>query len=104
MLEWSSKFRQDDQKNSHFKLQSWFSNITKVVSPSVRVLLQITDTSLASLRKKRFIRYLVVYKIPEGAGGEVLGLRVQAEPPAPCSFFSSGIGQVAAAAAGNHQT
>lgn len=45
-------------------------------SPSARAQLQTTETTLASLRKKRFTRYSGVYKITEGAGREALWVKV----------------------------
>lgn len=47
----------------------------------MRAQLQSTETPLAELRKKRCIRYSVVYKMIEGAGRKALGLRVQDELP-----------------------
>lgn len=61
-------------------------NKEKLASPSVRAQLQTTETTLASLRKERFTRYSVVYKITEGAEREAPGLRVPAKLAETASY------------------
>lgn len=64
--------------NSHSKQWFWSNQIIKSWSVHLlRAQLQTTETTLARLRKKRFTRYSGVYKITEGAGREVLWVRVQ---------------------------